>query len=155
MKSGGHQHTPIPTLQPQRGYTSISPDEIQGSYGGLSIGKCGRGVRAGINVGEFPPIGYFAAKSPQSAGLQTVEIKQFQIITAVAFFLSFCFGKRTKKFCPNDGSRNFENTRNPGKKVGSPAYEPKRPPCRFCRISMCFQIHRLSGTAFGRARALR
>jgi hypothetical protein len=60
----------------------------------------------------------------------------------------------TKTICPNDGSRNFENTRNPGKKVGSPAYEPKRPPGRFCRISMCFQIHRLSGTAFGRARAL-
>jgi hypothetical protein len=48
----------------------------------------------------------------------------------------------------------FENTRNPDKKVGSPACEPKRPMGRFCRISMCFQIHRLSGAAFGRAHAL-
>jgi hypothetical protein len=55
-------------------------------------------VRAGINVGEFPPIGYFAAKSPQSAGLQTVEIKQFQIITAVAFFCPFVSAKGRKPF---------------------------------------------------------
>jgi hypothetical protein len=48
----------------------------------------------------------------------------------------------------------FENTRNPGKKVGSTAYEPKRLTGRFCRISMYFQIHRLSGAAFGRAHAL-
>jgi len=56
----------------------------------------------------------------------------------------------TKPFTQTMARALFENTRNPGKKVG----EPKRPLGRFCRISMCFQIHRLNGTAFGRAHAL-
>jgi hypothetical protein len=34
----------------------------------------------------------FSTTTPQSIGLQTVGIKKFQVVTALAFFLSFCFG---------------------------------------------------------------
>jgi hypothetical protein len=71
------------------------------------------------------------------------------------FICPFVTAKGPKPFAQTMAHALFENTRNPGKKVNSTAYESKRPLGRFCRISMCFQIHRLCGTAFGRARALR
>jgi hypothetical protein len=49
----------------------------------------------------------FSTTTPQSIGLQTVGIKKFQVVTALAFFLSFCLGKRTKTICPNDGSHTL------------------------------------------------
>jgi hypothetical protein len=72
----------------------------------------------------------------------------------LGLFCPFVSAKGQKPSAQTMARALFENTRNPGKKVGSTAYEPKRPLGRFCRISMCFQIHRLSGTAFGRAHAL-
>jgi hypothetical protein len=83
-----------------------------------------------------------------SIDLQTVEIKIF-------FICPFVSAKGRKPSAQTMAHALFENTRNPGKKVDATAYESKRPMGRFCRISKCFQIHRLHGTAFGRAHALR
>jgi hypothetical protein len=67
------------------------------------------------------------------------------------YYCPFVSAKGPKPSAQTMAHALFENTRNPGKKVASTLLSHRG--C-YCRISMYFQIHRLSGTAFGRAHAL-
>jgi hypothetical protein len=80
-----------------------------------------------------------------------VESKNFRLLQPWLFFCPFVSAKGRKPSAQTMARALFENTRNPGKKVASTSLSHLG--C-CCRISMCFQIHSLSGTAFGRARAL-